>query len=322
MRVLVLGATGFIGGHIARHAHQAGMEVHGLRRRPDAAGAIPDVPITWHAGDLADPASLAEALRGCEVLFHAAAIYPRTDHRIRPAMQRAARQMRTVLETAHQAGVSRVVYTSSLSTIGAPPPDAPHRLADERDAYLPGSVPSAYYEAKWVMEHEALRATLAGLPVVILIPSAVFGPGDVKPTTSEVVLRVAQGRMPVALDVVVNFVDGRDVAQAHVRATMLGEPGERYIIGGHNLNVADALRQIARLAGVRPPRIALSVRTATRLLSLARMLNLPVPDLLFGVEHFRPLNPERGWQTFGFTPRPFEETIRDTLTWFREHGYL
>ncbi len=321
MRALVLGATGFIGGQIARAAYMAGMEVHGLRRRPGSVGAVGDVPIIWHEGDINRPETLYEAMQGMDVLFHAAAYYPEAERNVRRAVQRGVREMRLVLDAARQAAVGRVVYTSTLSTIGAPPPGA-ERLADERDAYLPGSTWNAYYEAKWLMELEAVRATQDGQPVVILCPTAVFGPGDVKPTTGRLLLMLAKGQMPLAVDTVVNVVDGRDVALAHVRAATLGTPGERYIIGGHNVNIAEALREAAYVIGVRPPALTLSVRTASTLMRLAGALGLSLTATMRALPHWQPLNPLKGWQTFNLVPRPFAETVRDTVEWFREHRYL
>jgi dihydroflavonol-4-reductase len=120
----------------------------------------------------------------------------------------------------------------------------------------------------------------------------------------------------------VNFVDGRDVALAHVRAAMVGKPGERYIIGGHNLNVAAALHEAALIAGVRPPGHVLTLRTTTALLTLADLLRLPIPENIRTMRYWQPVNAEKGWQTFDLTPRPYTETVQDTLIWFRSHGYL
>jgi dihydroflavonol-4-reductase len=217
--------------------------------------------------------------------------------------------------------VQRFIYTSSLTTIGKPPPGS-DRLADERDFYVPGSANSAYFEAKWAMEQEAFRAAESGLPIVILVTCAALGPGDLKPTTSDLVLMVARRLVPVAVDVTANIIDGRDVAEAHIRAATVGAPGERIIVGGHNLNARAILRTIAAIAGVGPPRLTLRMQTARRLLSLAKIVRLPVPDLLLGLEHLQPVNAEKGWKLFGMTPRPFEETVRDTLDWFRANGYL
>jgi dihydroflavonol-4-reductase len=321
MRVFVLGATGFIGGQIARQAHQAGFDVHALRRQPGAVGSVGDLPISWHSGDLAHFPSLAEAFQGADVLFHAAGYAPQAERNVRRALRTGVEQMRTVLAAARQAEVRRVVYTSSLSTIGPPPPGS-DRLADERDPYLPGSTWNNYYEVKWLMEMEAVKAAHQGLPVVILCPTAVFGPGDVKPSTSQVLLELARGRLPVAVDVDTNFVDGRDVALAHVRAAEQGEPGERYILGGHNMNTAEALQTAARLIGVREPRPAISRRTAAALLKVADGLRLPIPATMRALPYWQPYNAEKGWLAFGFTPRPYSDTVCDTVGWFREHGYL
>lgn len=321
MRVLVLGATGFIGGQIARAAHAAGWEVHGLRRRAGAIGAVGDVPLHWHDGDLADADSLLAALHGVDVLFHAAGYAPNTLRDVRCAVREGTEQTRRVLAAARQAGVRHVVYTSSLSTIGPPPPGE-GRLADERDPYLPGSTWNSYYECKWLMEMEALRAVRAGLPVVTLCPTAVFGPGDVKPSTSRILLMLAQGRLPASVDLVANIVDGRDVALAHIRAAERGAPGERYIIGGHNLNVATALADAARIIGVREPRFVLSRRAAARLIRLTDLLRLPLPATMRALPFWQPYDTSKAREAFDLTPRPFEETVRDTVAWFREHGYV
>lgn len=320
MRVFILGATGFIGGQIARAGCEAGLDVHGLRRRASAVGAIGDLPVTWHQGDLNDPAGIEAAVRGCDVLFHAAAYYPYSERDSLSAMSRAALEIRSVLAAAQRAGVGRVIYTSSLVTIGRPPAGET-RLADERDRYVPGSARNAYFEAKWVMEQEALQAASTGLPVVALIPTAVFGPGDVKPATGQILRDLAKGRIPVGIDISTNFVDVRDVALAHIRAVKSGEAGRRYIIGGHNLNIGEMLREAAQVIGVKPPQTIIPRGMAAGLVRLAGVVP-SVPELARGIGYWQPLNCEKGWKTFGLTPRPFAETVRDGVSWFREHGYL
>lgn len=320
MRILILGATGFIGGQIARAGCEAGLDVHGLRRRAGAVGAIGDLPITWHQGDLNDPASIEAAMRGCDVLFHAAGYYPLSERNPLSAMQKAAAEIRSVLAAAQKAKVGRMIYTSSLVTIGQPP-TGETRLADERDQYVPGSARNAYFEAKWVMEQEARQAASMGVPVVVLIPTGVFGPGDVKPVTGQILCDLAKGRLPVGIDISINFVDVRDVALAHIRAIENGETGHRYIIGGHNLNIGEALREAAQVIGVRPPQIAIPRKMAIRLVRLVGVVPL-VPELARGIGYWQPLNCEMGWKTFGLNPRPFAETARDGVDWFREHGYL
>ena len=156
---LVLGATGFIGGHIAREAAARGWHVRALRRAPDFRGAIGDVNVEWITGNLNDRSSLIEAMRGCDVVFHSAGAYPHGTRQIDRDVQSALAQMHNVIDTAREAKPDRLIYTSSFTTIGLP--SEPQRLADERDCYRPGTAGDAYYEAKWAMEVEVLNSGIS-----------------------------------------------------------------------------------------------------------------------------------------------------------------
>jgi len=324
LNALVLGATGFIGGHIARTALERGWRVRALRRRPNAVGAIGDIAhrIEWVQGELPfqtfkvarDLEGLREAMRGCDVVFHAAAAYPRAERDL-GWVSRSVMQMRAVLQAASDARMSRLVYTSTLTTVGSP--GEPDRLADERDFYVPGFAHSVYYESKFAMELEAFRAAAEGLPVVILNPSAVFGPGDIKPTTGEVLLRVAKGQIPIYFDATVNAVDVRDVAAAHVTAAERGLAGQRYILGGHNLTLQELVTTAARVAGVPSPKWKLSARMVEAVIRV-----MPLPDLVKTLRLWQPLNSEKAQRELLLIPRPFMDTARDTIAWFREKHYL
>jgi dihydroflavonol-4-reductase len=321
-QALVLGGTGFIGGQIARAALAAGYSVRVLRRR-HTVGALADIArrIEWVHGDLDDEATLVSAAADCDVLFHAAAYYPHNSDNIAADVAYAEAQMGRVLRAARQAGVGRVIYTSSLTTLG--PPSEPGRLADERDFYTPGSSGSAYYEAKFSMERLARQAAADGLPVVILLPTAVFGPGDIKPTTGEIVLVVARGFLPVYFPAAINIVDGRDVALAHIAAVQKGRVGERYIIGGHNVTLRDALVAVAEAAGVAPPRIRLPRALIDALVRTAAMVpGVEVPDNVRMLRFWQPLSTLKAERELGLEARPYEQTVHDTLAWFQAHGYL
>jgi dihydroflavonol-4-reductase len=321
LRCCVLGATGFIGGQIARVMVERGWRVRGVRRRPDAVGAVGDLPIEWVAGDLADPASLVAAMRGCPLVFHAAGYYPQRARSLQETLRHGVLGMRNVLAAATVAEVKRLVYTSALSTIGRP--SEPGRLANESDLYVPGSVQNPYFEVKWAMEMEAMRAVAQGLPVVTVIPTVVFGPGDVKPATGALLLRVAQKRLPVTTGGTLNVVDVRDVAAGELRAAEHGRPGRRYILGGHNIALEEALRVMAEAAGVRPPRVRASARTIRGLGRLGGLAGLEGAQHLQAIEHWQGLDDSRSRAELRLQPpRPFEETCRDALAWFREHGYL
>lgn len=317
---LVLGATGFIGGQVARAALSRGWQVAGLRRRPAATGDLADVAITWLKGDLDDPASLVDAMRGRDVVFHCAAAYPHNPRTLARDLDRAVAQMRNVLQAARRAGVERLIYTSSYTTIGRP--REPGRLADERDFYVPGSTRDPYYETKWAMEAEALAAGRAGLPVVVLCPTAVFGPGDVHLSVSGPLLMAARGRLPICPDATLGVIDVRDVAAGHIAAAERGPTGERFILSAHNVALYDVFAAMARAAGARPPRIRLGPRLLAIVAAVGQLAPGGQASFLKTVPLWQPVNNAKAVAVLGLTTRPLAETMADTLAWFRARGYL
>jgi dihydroflavonol-4-reductase len=322
--VLVLGATGFIGGHIVLAALKQGWAVRGLRRRPGATGHVGPVPITWFDGDLDRPESLTQAFEGAEVVFHAAGYYPTSGRNVSAQVVYAVEQTRRVLDEARQAGVSRLVYTSSLTTIGRPPASEA-RLADERDHYIPGSLPrSAYYECKCAMESEVLRVAAEGFPAVVVNPTAVFGPGDLHMALGKLLLVVARGWAVAWLPAQINIVDVRDVAEAQIEAAKVGHVGERYILGGHNDTVRNLLVLAAEAAGVRRPRFEIPLRWV----DMAVWLGDRFPALdrvgnhLRAVRHWQGYDCSKAKRELGLSPRPPEVTLNEALTWYQAHGYL
>jgi dihydroflavonol-4-reductase len=321
---LVLGATGFIGGHVALAALERGWRVRGLRRDPHSTGHIGGAPVEWLTGDIDRGEGLREALAGAEVVFHAAAYYPRVSGHVSRQVAVAVAQTRRLLEAASDAGVGRLVYTSTLSTIGLPPAGEA-RLADERDRYLPGSIArSAYYECKYAMESEVLRAAAGGLPAVVVNPTVVFGPGDLHPTTGGVILAVARGLVPAWVPATLNVVDVRDAAAAEVRAAEVGRTGERTILGGSNVTVSALIEAVAEITGVRPPRVQISLTVAEALAGLGDV----IPALAAAGNHLRAI---RYWQGYdcrkarlvlGLEPRPLATTLRDALAWYQARGIL
>ena len=317
----VLGATGFIGGQIARAALAQGWRVRATRRRPEATGAIGDLDVEWAHADLHDPASLSAAMEGCQIVFHAAGYYPGRGGSVREAIAESVAGMRNVIRAVEQAAVHRLVYTGSFTTVG--PSADPSRLADKRDLYVPGSVPTRYFEAKWAMEAEAMRAAARGLSVVTLLPTAVFGPGDVKPATGALLLMVARRQMPGYVEGILNAVDVRDVAAAHIAAARRGEPGRRYIAGGHNLSVRELLSAAAAAAGVRPPRLQLPLWLVGAVGRAGALLGVPGADHMAAARHWQPVDSDSARRQLGLpAPVAIDQTCRDAIDWFREHGYL
>jgi dihydroflavonol-4-reductase len=322
--VLVLGATGFIGGHIALAAIEQGWRVRGLRRVADAKGHIAQTEVSWYEGDIDHRDSLAQAFEDVELVFHAAGYYPRHSRNVPFHVAHALKQTRNVVMAARRAEVSRLVFTSTLTTIGIPP-SGEKRLADERDHYLPGSLArSAYYECKYAMESDVLRAAASGLPAVIVNPTAVFGPGDLNLTLGGALLAVARGWMVAWLPAQINVVDVRDVAQAQIRASEVGRIGERYILGGHNTSLRELMNMAAEIAEVRPPRFEIPLGLVDLIVGLED--RIPPLDLLGN--HLRAVHQWQGYncgksqRELGMIPRPLEVTLREALDWFRAHGHI
>lgn len=321
---LVLGATGYIGGAIARAAAEAGWRVRGLRRRHGATGTVGDLSIDWVDGDLMRPADLAAALHDVDVVYHAAAYYPQQAGSVARHVERGVRETRQVIAAALDGRVRRLVFTSTLTTIGRPPPEEA-RLADERDLYLPGSLPtSAYYECKFAMESEILRACAEGLPAIVLNPTAVIGPGDETPTLGGIVLAAARGWARAWLEADVNLIDVRDVAQAHLAAADRGRLGRRYILGGHNLRLRQALEMVASEAGVPAPR----VRIPWGVIDAFAWISDRVPWMallgnhLRAVRHWQAYDTSRAQRELGLSPRPLDQTLSEMLEAYRACGWL
>jgi dihydroflavonol-4-reductase len=317
---LVLGATGFIGGQIARSAVARGWQVRALRRDPKSVGAIGDLNVDWAVGNLDDRSALIEAMRGCDVVFHSAAAYPHAAHGIDRLVQAAVAQMQNVLQAAQETRIDRLIYTSSFTTIGWP--NDPNRYADERDPYRPGSAHDAYYESKWAMEVAALNAVKEGLPAIVLCPSAVFGPGDVHLSVSEIVVMTAKGKMPFYLDATFGAIDVRDAAEAHLNAIERGKAGERYILSAHNITLFEGLALVARAVGVRPPWIKIGPRLLKAIIAVGQWLPGGAIGHLRTMRFWQPLNNAKAVNELGLTTRPIDQTLNDALMWFKAQRYL
>jgi dihydroflavonol-4-reductase len=321
---LVIGATGFIGGHVAKEALTRGWNVYGLRRRVETTGLLQDSGIQWKEGDIDRPESLVGVLEGVDIVFHAAGYVPHRGRSVPIHMTKAIRQIRNVLLAVKEAQVERLIYTSSLSTIGHPPPGG-GRLADERDHYVPGmAFQSAYYECKYAMESEVLRAGVAGVPLVVVNPTAVFGPGDARLSLGMILIYAAKGWMKAWIDVETNVVDVRDVAAAQVDAVERGRLGERYILGGHNIHVKDLIELVAQLTQRSPPRFRIPlwlIDVGLRSSSWIPQM-LPLRNHLAALPLWQGYNCQKAQRELGLSPRPIETTLRDALAWYVEHKYL
>ena len=324
--VLVLGATGFIGGHIAQKALEVGWQVSGLRRDPGAVGQLGDHPLKWIDGNLNDYSSLVKAMSGMDYVFHAGASYPGDGNpgKTPEYIHFASIQMKNVIKATREAKIRRLIYTSSLTTIGKPELGE-NRLADERDFYQPGSMPNnAYYEVKSAMENLALEASGVGYDIVILNPTLVLGPGDVHISSSEILLMIAKGQARAVPPGVINIIDARDAAVAHIVAARIGKTGQRYILGGDNYPIQDAVEIIGGIADVKPPAFTLPNWMIDLYIRAGDLLPF-IPyahDHIKAYKHLQGYNTSKAQKEFNLKVRFLEETARDSIKWFVNQGIL
>ncbi|MCJ7717001.1 MAG: NAD-dependent epimerase/dehydratase family protein [Anaerolineales bacterium] len=325
-QILVLGATGFIGGHIAKKAQEVGWRVYGLRRNSSSVGHLQDLDITWKEGNLDDHSSLVKAMTGMDFVFHAAGFYP-IDYDPKNIPQQivfGSDQMKAVVKATREAKVKRLIYTSSVTTIGLPPENET-RLADERDYYKPGSLPTnGYYEVKIAMENIALEAARVGYDIVILNPTTVFGPGDVHLSTGEILVMIARGKAKAVPSGMINIIDVRDVAAAHINAARIGKTGQRYILGGTNYSIPEAVGIIADIAEIKAPGFIIPAWILDLYIKLAGALPfIPhAPYHLTAYQHWQGYNTDKAKRELNLQGRFLEETARDSLRWFSQHGML
>ena len=327
MKALVTGATGFVGAAVARALSAAGWRVRVLARSGSNRSNLQSPAWEVVEGDLADLQSLERALEGCTGLFHAAADY-RLGARDPTQLYRTnVEGTRRILSAARTAGVTRIVYTSSVATIGIPSDGSP---GDERTPVAESHMIGHYKRSKYLAEEVARDAARTGMSVVIVNPSTPVGPGDIKPTpTGQLVLDAASGRMPAYVDTGLNIVHVDDVAAGHLLAFERGRAGERYILGGEDMTLQTILGQIARLVGRAPPRIRLPYAAVLPVAYLAegfaKISGRSGRVTLEGVRMSRKrmfFSSAKAVSELGYRWRPPLQAFEDALRWYRERGLL
>jgi dihydroflavonol-4-reductase len=324
--VLVTGASGFLGSAIAGALRARG---HGVRvlARPSSPRTNLNAADVVCEGDLRDRASLAAALKGARYLFHAAADYRLWARNPEEIRRSNVEGTRLIMEEALNAGVERIVYTSSVATL---------KLADgaastEDNPLAEGEGIGAYKRSK-VAAERLVEAMIQrdGLPAVIVNPSTPIGPRDVRPTpTGRIIVEAASGRMPAFVDTGLNLAHVDDVAAGHIAALERGRIGERYILGGDNVLLADMLAGIARLVGRRPPTVKLPrtmlypIAYGAELLATLRGVEPFITmDGLRMARHHMFFDDSKARRELGYVSRPYREGLADAITWFRAHGHL
>jgi len=325
-RVLVTGASGFVGSAVARALLARGDEVSVLLRESSPRANIADLDCRVVVGDMRDPKSMVRAMDGARYVFHVAADYrlwaPDPEEIVRNNLEGA----RAVMEAARTTGAERIVYTSSVAALKPVAGVA----VDESSRHSEESAIGAYKKSKLVAERLVERMAGEGLPVVIVSPSTPIGPRDIKPTpTGRIIVQAANGGMPAFVDTGLNLVHVDDVARGHLLALEKGRVGENYILGGEDVRLKDMLGVIAPLVGRKPPRI--------------RLPRGPLYPLAFGAEAMARLTGKEPFLTadalkmskyhmffssgkahreLGFSARPWQQAIEDAVNWFRAAGYI
>ncbi|MGO9950464.1 MAG: hopanoid-associated sugar epimerase [Steroidobacteraceae bacterium] len=333
MKALVTGATGFVGAAVVRALLAAHWQVRALVRRGSDRSNLGQLDVEVAEGDLTDFDSLARAAQGCAGLFHVAADYRLGAKDPSQLYRNNVEGTRNMLNAARRAGVQRIVYTSSVATIGIPADGAP---GDERTPValddMIGHYKRSKYLAEEVVRETAREAAAAGeaTSVVIVCPSTPVGPGDVKPTpTGQLVLDAAAGRMPAYVDTGLNIVHVDDVAAGHLLAYERGAAGERYILGGQDMTLREILEAIANLVGRDPPRVRLPYGMVLPIAYLAegyaRLSGSSGRITLEGVRMSRKrmfFSSAKAVRELGYRWRPPVEAFEDAIRWFRERGEL
>ena len=329
MKTLITGASGFIGSAVLRQLLAAGLPVRALIRAHGDTRNIDGLSVEIVYGDITDRPSLDRAMAGCSTLFHLAADYRLWVSDPRMIYETNVAGTRNVMLSAMKAGIKRIVYTSSVATLGLTRDGSP---ADENTPVSLKDMIGHYKRSKFMAEDEVKRLEHeGGLPVIIVNPSTPIGPRDIKPTpTGQMVRNAACGRIPAYVDTGLNLVHVDDVAQGHLLALERGQIGDQYILGGFNLSLKEILSAIAAIVGRKPPTVCLPHQLVFPAAYLseawAHIVSKREPRVtLDGVRLARKkmfFSNEKARRILGFNPRPVEEALRDAVAWFRESGYL
>jgi dihydroflavonol-4-reductase len=328
-RILITGATGFVGANVARLGLEKGYTVRVLARKGSDRRNLPEgSSLEVFEGDLRDADSIKKAPQGCDQVFHVAADYRFWAKNSQELYDSNVLGTKNLLDAARDAGVSKFVHTSTVGTIGLSQAPLP---CNEKTPADPGQWGSHYKLSKLQGEKLALDAAAQGMPVVVVNPSTPIGPWDRKPTpTGKIIVDFVLGKIPAYVHTGLNFVHVRDVAEGHFLAAEKGKIGERYILGNQNLTMLEFLSLLGRLTGKKPPRFRIPYPVAYAVGAISTQLSdwvtkkepaVALEAVKMSKRHMF-FDSTKAVRELGMPQTPVEQAAQAALTWFSENGYL
>jgi dihydroflavonol-4-reductase len=327
MKCFVTGATGFLGSHVARQLLAKGADLRLLVRATSRTDNIADLPAERVVGDLRDPASLRKGMSGCECAFHVAADYRLWAQNGQELYDSNVEGTRNVLRAARDTGVRRVIYTSSVATMGF---GNNGRLTDESTPVTIANMIGDYKRSKFMAERLVIEAAQAGQNVVMVNPTTPIGERDIKPTpTGRIVVDFLRRKFPAYVDTGLNLVDVADCAEGHLLAMEKAVPGERYILGGENLTLKQILDNLAAITGLPSPKVKLpyAMAYATGVVDTLvtgtirkREPRVTLDSVRMGRKKMF-VTSAKAERELGWNPRPVDDALRRAAEWFQANGY-
>ena len=327
MRVFVTGWTGFVGGHVARAYAAAGAELRLLTRKTSNVAGLEGIAAERVVGDLREPEGLRKAVRGCDAVVHVAADYRLWVRDPKEMYAANVEGTRELLRIAREEGVAKVVYTSSVATMGF---QKDGTIVDESTPVSIKDMIGHYKRSKFLAEQEAIAAARAGQHVMILNPTTPIGSGDAKPTpTGRIVVDFLNRKFPAYVDTGLNLVDVGEVARVHVSALEQGRPGERYILGGENLTLKQILDRMSAITGLPSPKVKVphAVAMAFAFFDETWTGKIRGKEPRATVEAVRMgkkmmfASSAKAERELGFRVLPIYNALRGAIDWFVANGY-
>ncbi len=322
MKIFVTGATGLVGSHVVRRAVAEGHDVTLFRRPTSSLRALRGVRPKEVVGDICDRAALFRGMKHSDLVIHSAALITYNRNRVLESHRANVEGTHAVVEAAGELAIPKVIYVSSIVTIAS---SLPGSLANEETPYNLKKWDSPYFVSKRVAEEMVLQEAKKGLPVVIVNPAAIFGPYDYNLHVTSYVRAVAQRKVRWWVRGGTNFVDVEDVVDGIFRAAEQGRIGERYILGGENVEIRDLLLRIASLTGVRAPQSEMPIWYYGGLKALLRTAEQfgyrgeLTSDLIERVTKLRLFfDLSKAQNELGYFPRPIEDALRRTYDWLKK----